>query len=174
MADFLFSARKLCYRVATSINGKFFLIALGVGTDIGGSVRIPSSFCGLYALRPCYNRIPYGHALNTWLGQISVLSVIGPMARSLEGLDIFYKTVLDLQPANYDATALPFPFRADLRSTPSRLGKLCFGIVRTDGIRTPHLPIQRALQLTVDVLLAAGHEGWFDLYSARMYPMLHR
>jgi amidase len=33
---------------------------LGVGSDIGGSIRIPSAFNALYGLRPSYHRIPYG------------------------------------------------------------------------------------------------------------------
>lgn len=121
----------------------------------GGSVRIPAGFCGLYALRPCYHRIPYGHASNSWLGQISIHSVIGPMARSLEGLGLFFKTILDMQPANYDATALPFPFRPAHKA----LSQLAFGVISTDGIRTPHPPIQRALDVTVKAVREAGHEG---------------
>jgi amidase len=38
---------------------------LGVGTDIGGSIRIPSALCGLYGLRPTHGRVPYFRAENT-------------------------------------------------------------------------------------------------------------
>ena len=77
------------------------------------------------------------------------------MARSLEGLELFFKTVLDMQPANYDATALPFPFRPAQKG----LGQLAFGVISTDGIRTPHPPIQRALDITAKALREGGHEG---------------
>ncbi|BGO99797.1 putative amidase (putative) [Rhodotorula toruloides] len=68
-----------------SSGGEGALIAMkgsiiGVGTDIGGSVRIPSAMCGLHTIRPTTRRVPYGHATNSLLGQESVLSVAGPMA----------------------------------------------------------------------------------------------
>lgn len=81
------------------------------------------------------------------------------MSRSIDGLELFFKTILDMQPANYDATALPFPFRPEERSRVKELGKLSFGVIRTDGIRTVHPPIQRALSETVEALTKAGHEG---------------
>ena len=42
---------------------------LGLGTDIGGSVRSPAANCGLYSLRPTTKRIPYGGCVDTADGQ---------------------------------------------------------------------------------------------------------
>ena len=42
---------------------------LGIGTDIGGSVRSPAANCGLYSLRPTTKRIPYGGCVDTADGQ---------------------------------------------------------------------------------------------------------
>jgi amidase len=40
---------------------------IGFGTDIGGSIRIPAAFCGLYGLRPSAGRLPYeGYVLSKW------------------------------------------------------------------------------------------------------------
>lgn len=58
---------------------------LGLGTDIGGSVRVPSAFNGLWGMRPSMYRIPYEGAANSFLGQESISSVIGPLTHSLEG-----------------------------------------------------------------------------------------
>ena len=58
---------------------------LGVGTDIDGSLRIPSAFCGLYTLRPSYERLPYYGAVNALEGQESISSVLGPMTNTLSG-----------------------------------------------------------------------------------------
>jgi amidase len=50
-----------------SSGGESALIAahgspVGVGTDIGGSIRIPASLCGIYGLSPMYSRHPYDRA----------------------------------------------------------------------------------------------------------------
>ncbi|KAL8866321.1 MAG: hypothetical protein Q9198_008940, partial [Flavoplaca austrocitrina] len=55
---------------------------VGFGTDIGGSIRIPAAFNGLYGLRPSAGRLPYYGMANSMDGQNSVLSVVGPLAPS--------------------------------------------------------------------------------------------
>jgi aspartyl-tRNA(Asn)/glutamyl-tRNA(Gln) amidotransferase subunit A len=54
------------------------MLPLAVGTDTGGSIRLPASFCGVTGLRPTYGRVPSeGVMLLTW-----TLDTVGPMARS--------------------------------------------------------------------------------------------
>jgi amidase len=65
-----------------SSGGEAALLALhgsfiGVGTDIGGSVRIPSSFTNLYGLRPTFGRFPTYGAKSALAGQEAVNSVNG-------------------------------------------------------------------------------------------------
>ncbi|GAA5965928.1 hypothetical protein JCM8115_000750 [Rhodotorula mucilaginosa] len=131
---------------------------LGVGTDIGGSVRIPSAMCGLHTIRPTTRRVPYGHATNSMLGQESIISVAGPMARSLNSCTYFMRTVLNKNPADYDATSLPFAFNETAYGRASHDGKLSFGVMRTDHLVTPTPPIRRALELAVQRVRDAGHE----------------
>ncbi|GAA5885685.1 hypothetical protein JCM6882_007527 [Rhodosporidiobolus microsporus] len=146
-----------------SSGGEGALVAMkgsicGVGTDIGGSIRIPASFCGLHALRPSSHRVPYGFATNSLMGQASVPSTAGPLARSFSTCTHFLRTVLDAQPSNYDATALPFPFDPSAAERVKALPKLAFGVIRTDGHVTPHPPVQRAVEEAVQKLRAAGYE----------------
>ncbi|GAA6006957.1 hypothetical protein JCM10207_009151 [Rhodosporidiobolus poonsookiae] len=146
-----------------SSGGEGALIAMkgsiiGVGTDIGGSVRIPSAMCGLHTIRPTTRRVPYGHATNSLLGQESVLSVAGPMARTLSSCTYFLRTVLNANAANYDATSLPFPFNEAALAKPAKEGKLAFGIMRTDYNFTPTPPVKRALEEAAQKLVEAGHE----------------
>lgn len=67
---------------------------LGLGNDIGGSLRIPAAFCGIAAIRPTAGRLPdhCGHGLP--VGQTGIVSQVGPMARSVDDL-ILALRVLD-------------------------------------------------------------------------------
>jgi amidase len=65
------------------------MVPLEFGSDIGGSIRIPSNFCGLYGHKPSYNLIPSrGHSPPTTDGNGVVLAVVGPLARTAGDLDM--------------------------------------------------------------------------------------
>ncbi len=62
---------------------------LSLGTDIGGSLRVPAHYCGIYAHKPTLNLIPpRGHRVPGSVQRISDLAVVGPMARSAADLDL--------------------------------------------------------------------------------------
>ena len=92
------------------------------------------------------------------LGQESIISVAGPMARSLNSCTYFLRSVLNKNPADYDATSLPFAFNETAYGRASHDGKLSFGVVRTDHLVTPTPPIRRALEMAVQRVRDAGHE----------------
>ncbi|WP_414635809.1 amidase [Amycolatopsis sp.] len=75
---------------------------LSVGTDGGGSVRIPASFCGIVGLKPTHGRIPLYPA-----SPFGALSHAGPMARSVDDVALMLD-VLAL-PDHRDPAALPPP-----------------------------------------------------------------
>jgi Asp-tRNA(Asn)/Glu-tRNA(Gln) amidotransferase A subunit family amidase len=65
------------------------LTMLASGSDIGGSIRIPASYCGVVGLKPSYGRVPVtpiGYALNT-------MNHIGPMARTVADCALMFNAV---------------------------------------------------------------------------------
>jgi amidase len=147
-----------------SSGGESALIAmkaspLGIGTDIGGSIRIPSAWCHLYGLKPSFGRFPVYGGKSGIPGQEFILAVNGPMARSLRSVQLYCETVLseEVAPWNMDHKCLPIPWRSDVIQPKDR--KLRFGFVGPDdGLVTCHPPVQRALETVKKVLEDAGHE----------------
>lgn len=82
---------------------------IGVGTDIGGSIRHPASYTGLYALRPSHGRVSYQQVTNTFLGQEAVRSCAGPMCRSPEDIRLFMKSLAAQEAWEYDPQIIPLP-----------------------------------------------------------------
>ncbi|KAI1377036.1 amidase signature domain-containing protein [Hypoxylon crocopeplum] len=127
---------------------------IGVGTDIGGSIRHPASYTGLYALRPSHGRVSYQQVTNTFLGQEAVKSCAGPMCRSPRDIQLFMKSLVTQKPWEYDPQIIPMPWRSEAEAL---LEKLCFGFGMGDGYVTPSPPLRRAIEIAKDKLHGAGH-----------------
>ncbi|KAI5861559.1 amidase [Durotheca rogersii] len=130
---------------------------LGWGTDIGGSIRIPSHMMGLYGLKPSSARLPYYGVPVSTEGQEHVPSSIGPIARTLPSLVLVMKELIKIRPWERDARCAPIPWREDTfregGSTP-----LTIGLLLDDGVVRPHPPIRRVLLSLVEKLQDAGHD----------------
>ncbi|KAF8904721.1 amidase signature domain-containing protein [Gymnopilus junonius] len=164
-----------------SSGGEGALVALkgspiGVGSDIGGSIRIPSAFNGLYGLRPSYGRVPYAGCVNSMEGQDSVLSVLGPLCNSLNGVKKFMQSVASQRPWLKDPLAVKKPWNEEeYQLIDHGEGKrLCFAILWHDEVILPHPPVVRALEQTKQALLKAGHEvvDWKPLKHMEIYKTL--
>ncbi|HET7296198.1 MAG TPA: amidase family protein, partial [Gemmatimonadales bacterium] len=70
------------------------MIALAEGTDLGGSLRIPASFCGVVGLRPSVGLVPTYPADWLW----DTLQVEGPMARSAEDVALMLQAIAGPSP----------------------------------------------------------------------------
>jgi amidase len=65
------------------------MVPLEFGSDIGGSIRTPSAFCGIYGHKPSFDLVPQrGHAPPGLDGDGVPLGVIGPLARTAADLDL--------------------------------------------------------------------------------------
>jgi amidase len=142
---------------------------VGFGTDIGGSIRIPAAFNGLYGLRPSTGRLPYEGMANSMDGQNTVLSVVGPLGSTAGSLRLVTKALLAQQPWLHDPFVHEIPWRGGEEDKIQQLlqfvgesvpkeKKLSFGVIHTDGVVTPTAPIRRAIELVTKALEAAGHE----------------
>ncbi|KAF4612974.1 hypothetical protein D9613_010910 [Agrocybe pediades] len=162
-----------------SSGGEGALVALrgspiGVGSDIGGSIRIPSAFNGLYGLRPSYHRVPYAGCVNSLEGQEAVPSVLGPISNSLSGIKSFMQSVAAQSPWLKDPMAIRKPWNeAEYRLSDHGEGKtpLCFAMLWHDEVVLPHPPVMRALERTKEALIRAGHQviDWKPLNHVEIY-----
>jgi Asp-tRNA(Asn)/Glu-tRNA(Gln) amidotransferase A subunit family amidase len=70
---------------------------LGLGSDIGGSVRGPAHFCGIASLKPTTGRLDTGGTIEELIlhGQEAILSQAGPMARRVDDLELALEILSD-------------------------------------------------------------------------------
>ncbi|KAF6525491.1 hypothetical protein HZS61_011286 [Fusarium oxysporum f. sp. conglutinans] len=133
---------------------------IGVGTDIGGSIRVPAAFNFLYGLRPSHGRLPYAKMANSMEGQETIHSVCGPICHSIADMRLFVTSILSQKPWTYDSKVIPMPWRYDeenaIKEKISSRG-LNLGYYSCDGNVLPHPPVLRAVHKVVDKLSEAGH-----------------
>ena len=65
------------------------MVPLEFGSDIGGSIRVPSAFCGVYGHKPSHDLVPQrGHTPPPFDGAGPPLNVVGPLARCVSDLSL--------------------------------------------------------------------------------------
>ncbi|KAF5635107.1 general amidase [Fusarium tjaetaba] len=160
-----------------SSGGEAALMALGgssvgVGTDIGGSLRIPAGFCGIFSIKPTSNRLSYRDVANTNPGQDTYRSTIGFMGTSIDALEVVFKAVLGTEPWLKDPAVIPVPFRKEVTESYRRRADdkgnvkfgerpLKMGVLWCDGMVGLHPPVLRGMKVVVEALKKAGHKGGF-------------
>ncbi|KAI9660313.1 MAG: hypothetical protein M1821_009663 [Bathelium mastoideum] len=129
---------------------------LGIGTDIGGSIRSPAANNGVYGFRPTSFRLPIEGWLATMAGAESIIPVIGPLSTSLEGINIFMKVLIDAKPWLREPSLLPFEWKEGLEvdwfGWKAGKKRLKIAVLWDDGVVKPHPPVTRALKEVVKKL----------------------
>jgi Asp-tRNA(Asn)/Glu-tRNA(Gln) amidotransferase A subunit family amidase len=125
----------------------------GVGSDGGGSIRVPAHFSGICGLKPTPGRIPATGHFPASGGPFALLGVVGPMARSLADLKALFEVLQG--PDDGDTCAAPVPLRWPGKH---EIRKLRIGYFEDDG-RTPVTPETRvAVRTAADALRSAGFQ----------------
>ena len=120
---------------------------LAVGSDIGGSVRIPAAFCGAVGLKPSYGRVPLVFPWPALVG--------GPIARSVADAALLLGVISRPDPRDY--TALPWDERDYLEGIDRGVAGLRFGLLTDMGFGLPvHPEVRAAVEEAARIFTALG------------------
>jgi len=125
---------------------------LHIGTDIGGSIRLPAGWCGIFGLKPSLGRIPIDPP---YIGRVA-----GPITRTVEDAALLMGVLGRHDPR--DHMSLPYQ-RIDWMSLDGDVGGLRIGLLLDAGCGLPVDPeVRAAVEAAARLLEAAG---------ARIEPM---
>jgi Asp-tRNA(Asn)/Glu-tRNA(Gln) amidotransferase A subunit family amidase len=131
---------------------------LGVGTDVGGSIRIPAMCDNLYGVKPSDGRIPYALIEGGSLpgaAKVGLPASAGPLGHSMRDMDLFFQAVSEQKPWAFDPDVVPSPWSSVGPPSPK---KMKIGIVRRDGVIEPLPPIARLLDEAKTMMQKASIE----------------
>jgi amidase len=125
--------------------------AAGLGSDSGGSVRVPAHFTGICSLKPTPGRIPGRGHLPPCVGPFATLGAIGPMARTMADVELMFRTLSGQDDA-------------DPASPPVRLRELSddefcehrIGVFEDDGLTPVTAETRAAVNAAAEALRDAG------------------
>jgi Asp-tRNA(Asn)/Glu-tRNA(Gln) amidotransferase A subunit family amidase len=125
----------------------------GVGSDGGGSIRVPAHFSGICGLKPTPGRIPATGHFPQSVGPFALIGVVGPMARTMADLKLLFEIMQG--PDDGDPSAAPVPLHWPEQQD---LKKLRIAYFEDDG-RTPVTRETReAIRTAARALQSAGFE----------------
>ena len=127
--------------------------AAGLGSDSGGSVRVPAHFTGICSLKPTPGRIPVRGHLPPCVGPFSILGAIGPMARTMDDVTLLFRTLSgqDRRDPVSPPVALCDPSQAELRSH-------VVGFFEDDGLIPVTPETRAAVNAAAQALRSAGFQ----------------
>ncbi|WPH04909.1 Hypothetical protein R9X50_00780600 [Acrodontium crateriforme] len=136
------------YYCGGSSGGSAYVVAAGLtpvamGNDGGGSIRIPSAYCGIYGLKTSHGRASIRPTSN----ETKSTGVAGPMAANMVDLEISYRLMCQPDPLEQDAKLFVPPARVDLEKNRRKV----IGIYKTWFDRADP-EVKKSCQDTIDYL----------------------
>lgn len=120
---------------------------IGIGTDIGGSIRGPSHFCGIAGIKPTSRRVPETGMLGAFPPFVAHWNGIGPMSRHIEDLALVLSIISG--PDGRDARTMPVEMR---NPTEVQCGILKVAFFTDDGFAQPTAETIAAVEKTAKCL----------------------
>ena len=125
------------------------LVPLATGSDTGGSVRIPASFCGVVGLRPTYGRVSRAGIIPlSWS-----LDHAGPMARTVADTALLLQAMAGPDPRDTTAAARPVP---EYALTAAGLAGTRLGVPRSYFFEGAHAEVVAAVEAALDTMRQLG------------------
>ncbi len=121
-----------------------------LGSDTGGSARVPAAFCGVTGLRPTHGRVPNRGALPV----SAALDTIGPLARSVDDVARIFAAIAGFDPA--DPTSVAAPVALDVLTGSADVSGLRIGVPRNFYFEDVDPEIAAAVQEAARRLAKAG------------------
>jgi Asp-tRNA(Asn)/Glu-tRNA(Gln) amidotransferase A subunit family amidase len=131
----------------------------GVGSDGGGSIRVPAHFSGICGLKPTPGRIPSTGHFPPGAGALSWLGVVGPMARTVADVRTLFEAMTGPDPG--DALSAPIPTNLERGA---QLKDLRIGILESSALGKTTPETQSAVQKAATILAGQG----FAIESTRL------
>lgn len=126
---------------------------LGVGTDIGGSIRVPAAFCGICGIKPTLDRLPMRGYHAVLSGQEAVRGMCGPLARTVGDLALFFRALDPHRLSQLDARVPPVPWEDPDGVT---IRGMRAGLYVDDGVLRASRAIGRAVERAAEALRSQG------------------
>ena len=141
------------YYTGGSSGGSAYAVAAGLccfslGADGGGSIRIPSNYCGLYGLKPSHGRV----SKNPTIGLARSNGVDGPMATNMADLNLAYRVLSAPDPNDATSSLFKSPLEYSSKSQPKVIGVYPQWFAEADQ------PVQTACNDAISHYKSIGYE----------------